>query len=170
FFTVIRFISLRHPLVFYGLPGIVSLLVAVVFMYNALQLFDATRYISTNMILISVGAAVIGIVLLATAAIIYTIAALLKENRGVFYTVIQFISLRHPLAFYGLPGIVSLLVGVVFMYNALELFSSTRYVSTNITNMILISVGPAVIGIVLLATGSITYTIAALLKGRIKDI
>jgi hypothetical protein len=36
--------------------------------------------------------------------------------------------------------------------------------------MILISVGTAVIGIVLLATGSITYTIAALLKGRIKDI
>jgi len=107
---------------------------------------------------------------LATASIIYTIAALLKETTGVFYTVIQFISLRHPLAFYGLPGIVSLLVAVVFMYNALELFSSTRYVSTSITNMILISVGTAVIGMVLLATGAIIYSIAALLKGRIKDI
>jgi glycosyltransferase involved in cell wall biosynthesis len=88
----------------------------------------------------------------------------------VLYSIVQFISLRHPLAFYGLPGIVSLLVAVVFMYNALELFSSTRYVSTNITNMTLISVGTAVIGIVLLATGAIIYTIAALLKGRIKDI
>jgi glycosyltransferase involved in cell wall biosynthesis len=169
-YSIVQFISLRHPLAFYGLPGIVSLLVAVVFMYNALELFDATRYISTNMILISVGTAVIGMVLLATGAIIYTIAALLKETRGVFYTIIQFISLRHPLAFYGLPGIVSLLVAVVFMYSALELFSTTRYVSTNITNMILISVGTAIIGIVLLATGAIIYTITALLKGRIKDI
>ena len=90
-YSIIHFISLRHPLAFYGLPGIVSLLVAVVFMYNALELFDDTRYISTNMILISVGTSVIGIVLLATASIIYTIAALLKETRGVFFTNIRII-------------------------------------------------------------------------------
>jgi hypothetical protein len=35
--------------------------------------------------------------------------------------------------------------------------------------MILISIGMAVVGVVLLATGTILYTLTALLKGRIKE-
>jgi glycosyltransferase involved in cell wall biosynthesis len=84
---------------------------------------------------------------------------------GVLYSVLQFISLRHPLAFYGLPGIVLLGVAALFLRNALHLFSTTGYVSTN---MILISVGIAVVGVVLLATAAIVYTLIALLKGRVK--
>jgi glycosyltransferase involved in cell wall biosynthesis len=91
----------------------------------------------------------------------------LSHGIGVLYTVIQFISLRHPLSFYGLPGIVLIIVSVGFASNALELFSKTRYISTN---MILISIGTIVIGVVLLATAAILYTITALLKGKIKDI
>jgi glycosyltransferase involved in cell wall biosynthesis len=83
----------------------------------------------------------------------------------VLYSVFQFVSLRHPLAFYGLPGIVLLGIAAFFMKNALNLFSNTGYVSTN---MILISVGVAVVGVVLLATAAILYTLIALLKGRIK--
>lgn len=81
--------------------------------------------------------------------------------------VLQFISLRHPLLFYGTPGIVLLLIAAFFTSTALELFSQTRYVSTN---MILISVGLALIGVVLLATGSIVYTLIALFKGKLKDV
>lgn len=84
----------------------------------------------------------------------------------VFYSVFQFISLRHPMAFYGLPGIVLLGVAAFIMRNALNLFSKTGYVSTN---MILIAVGIAVVGVVLLATAAILYTLIALLKGKIKE-
>lgn len=91
----------------------------------------------------------------------------ISHGVGVLYSVFQFISLRHPLAFYGLPGIALLIVAAFYMSNAMELFSTTRYISTN---MILVSVGTAVVGVVLLATGSILYTITALLKGRIRDI
>jgi glycosyltransferase involved in cell wall biosynthesis len=86
---------------------------------------------------------------------------------SVLYSLIQFISLRHPLAFYGFPGIILLIIAAVFTSKALELFSASRYISTN---LILISVGTAIVGIVLLATGAILYTITALLKGRIKEI
>ena len=86
---------------------------------------------------------------------------------GVLYSVLQFISLRHPLAFYGLPGIVLLGVAALFMKNALNLFSTTGYVSTN---MILISIGIAVVGVILLATAAIVYTLVALLKGKIKEL
>ena len=84
----------------------------------------------------------------------------------VLYSVFQFISLRHPFAFYGLPGIVLLVISAFIMRNALNLFSKTGYVSTN---MILIAVGVAVIGVVLLATAAILYTLIALLKDRIKE-
>ena len=49
-------------------------------MRNALNLFSKTGYVSTNMILIAVGIAVVGVVLLATAAILYTLIALLKDR------------------------------------------------------------------------------------------
>ena len=85
---------------------------------------------------------------------------------SVAYSVFQFISLRHPLAFYGVPGIALLGIAAYFMKNALDLFAKTEYVSTN---MILIAVGIAVVGVVLLATAAIVYTLIALLKGKIKN-
>lgn len=91
----------------------------------------------------------------------------LSHGMGVLYTIMQFISLRHPLAFYSLPGIVLLIVAAFYMNNAMELYSSTKYISTN---MILVSVGTAVVGVVLFATGVILYTLTALLRGRIKEI
>jgi glycosyltransferase involved in cell wall biosynthesis len=77
-YSVIQFISLRRPLAIYGIPGIILLAIAGGFMYNALDLYSATKYISTNMILVSVGAAITGMILLAVAIIINTITALLK--------------------------------------------------------------------------------------------
>jgi len=90
----------------------------------------------------------------------------ISHGIGVLYSVFQFISLRHPLAFYGLPGIALLGIAAYFMKHALNLFSETGYVSTN---LILISVGIAVVGVVLLATAAIVYTLIALLKGRMKS-
>jgi glycosyltransferase involved in cell wall biosynthesis len=85
---------------------------------------------------------------------------------GVLYSIVQFISLRHPLAFYGLPGLGLLIVSAFVLNNALELFSRTGFVSTN---MILVSVGAAVVGVVLLATGAILYTLIALFKGKLRE-
>jgi glycosyltransferase involved in cell wall biosynthesis len=79
---------------------------------------------------------------------------------------IQYISLRRPLLFYGCPGIALLILAAIFTSNALELFSQTRYVSTN---FILVSVGFAVVGAIFLATGAIVYTLVALFKGKLKE-
>jgi hypothetical protein len=75
---VLRHMSFKKPLLFYGLPGIILLVVASLFMYNALDLFSNTRFVSTNMIILSLGFAIMGILLLATSAIIYTIISLFK--------------------------------------------------------------------------------------------
>jgi hypothetical protein len=83
------------------------------------------------------------------------------------FTLIQFISLRHPLVSYGIPGVALLITAAVFANTALDLFSENGYISTN---LIMVSVGSGVIGVVLLVTSTILYTLTALLKGRIKDI
>jgi glycosyltransferase involved in cell wall biosynthesis len=80
--SIIQFISLRHPLAFYVLPGLILLAIAAVFMYSAVDLYSSTKYISTNMILVSVGASIVGVVLLATGIILNTLIALLK-SRGI---------------------------------------------------------------------------------------
>jgi glycosyltransferase involved in cell wall biosynthesis len=80
---------------------------------------------------------------------------------------VQSISFRHPFLFYGLPGLVLLLFAAIFLYNAIELFSSTRYISTN---MILVSIGLALIGVILLSTGVVVYTLVALFRGKIKVV
>jgi hypothetical protein len=119
--------------------------------------------------MVSVGSGLLGAVLLITSNILYTLSALLKGNmgRGLVFTLIQFISLRHPLAFFGIPGTALLIIGAIFANTAMDLFSKDEYVSTN---LIMVSVGSGLLGAVLLITSTILYTLTALLKGRIKDI
>lgn len=169
-FSVIHFISLRHPLVFYGLPGIALLLVSAFFAYDSLELFSNTRFISINMILLSITTAIIGIILLTTGGILFTIAVMLaKETKSSqFFTVIQFICLRHPIVFFGLPGVGLLIFSGYFAYNALDYFSSWRYVTAELTNRLFVTVGTAIIGIILLSSGSMLYSIASMLKGKIR--
>jgi hypothetical protein len=161
---------LRNPLAFYGLPGIALLIIAAIFVNNIFVLFNETRFISTNMIMISLGSAIMGIVLLATGTILYSITALIRGRKGALFPVIQFISLRNPLAFYGLPGTTLLIVAAILASNIVETYNSTGNYTVIITIPILMSLGSAIIGIVLLATGTILYTITALLRGRIKEI
>jgi glycosyltransferase involved in cell wall biosynthesis len=169
-FSVLQFISLRHPLLFYALPGVALLVVSGVFAYSALDLFSSTRFISINMVLISISAAIIGIVLLTTGNILFTIAVMLTQRTktGILWDVVQFISLRHPLLFYALPGIALLLVSGVFAYYSLDFFSSSRYVTVKLTNLLFVMISTATIGIVFLTTGSVLITVAAMLKGRIR--
>jgi glycosyltransferase involved in cell wall biosynthesis len=78
--SIIQFISLRHPLTFYVLPGLILLAVAAIFAFSAVDLYSATKYIPTNMSLVSLGASIIGIVLLATGIILNRLIALLKRR------------------------------------------------------------------------------------------
>jgi glycosyltransferase involved in cell wall biosynthesis len=91
----------------------------------------------------------------------------LLHGAGLLFTLMQFVSLRHPLASYGVPGIALLIVAAVFTYIALDLLSKNGYVSTN---LIMVSVGSGMVGAVLLVTSTILFTLTALLRGRIKDI
>ena len=91
----------------------------------------------------------------------------ISHGVGGLYSVIQFISLRHPLAFYGIPGIAFLIIAVAMLNYGMMVYGSHRHSSVE---YIVSAVGFGVVGVVLLATGAILYTIIALLKGKIKDL
>lgn len=91
----------------------------------------------------------------------------LSHGFSVISHLLKHMSFKKPLLFYGFPGLVLLVISAIFMYNALDLFSNTRYVSTN---MIILSLGFAIMGILLLATSAIVYTLISLFKGRLREL
>jgi hypothetical protein len=88
---VIQFVSIKHPLLFYGLGGIALLCVAASYTHWALDLYSDKKYISTNMILLSVGSGLLGVVLLATAVIfIHPERSVKGKDRGLLIFLVQF--------------------------------------------------------------------------------
>lgn len=78
--TTMKFISIEHPLKFYGIPGFVFLAIGLGFMVWTLQVFGETRQIITNISLISIGAILVGIVFIMTATMLYSIVNLIREQ------------------------------------------------------------------------------------------
>jgi len=81
-FSTMKFISIEHPLKFYGIPGIVFLGIGLFFVVWTLQYFTETRQILTNLALIGVSGVILGIVLVMNAILLYSIVNLIREKRG----------------------------------------------------------------------------------------
>ncbi|MCP8309748.1 MAG: glycosyltransferase family 2 protein, partial [archaeon] len=69
--SMIKFMSIKRPLLFYGVPGATSLMIALAFWVWTLRIFSETRQIMTNIALIAIGTTMVGLMLLTTAIILY---------------------------------------------------------------------------------------------------
>jgi len=78
--STLKFISIEHPLRFYGIPGIGFLIIGLIFTVFTLQLFSETREIVTNVSLLAIGTIIFGTMLLMTSIILYSIANLVRER------------------------------------------------------------------------------------------
>ena len=78
--ATLKHISIRHPLLLYGGPGLISLATSLIFWVWTLQIFAATREISTNIALISVGATIVGLTLMTTSIILWVIVGASREK------------------------------------------------------------------------------------------
>ena len=76
----IKFISIQHPLKFYGIPGIVFLTIGLIFIIFTIQGFSETRQILLSTSIIGFGSMIFGTILLLTSIILYTLVTLVKEN------------------------------------------------------------------------------------------
>tara|TARA_B110000014_G_C20022525_1_gene530605 strand:- start:174 stop:1061 length:888 start_codon:yes stop_codon:yes gene_type:complete len=80
-FSTIKYTSIEHPIKFYGIPSIILLLSGSVFTYFAIQYYVEFGRLSTNLTLIGVGLFFIGIVLLITAILLYSLVSVVREGR-----------------------------------------------------------------------------------------
>jgi len=76
----VKYLSTRRPLLFYGVPGFMAMVVALVFFVWTFQVFQETRSISTNLALMALGATMVGLMLMTTAIILWVITSVLKRG------------------------------------------------------------------------------------------
>lgn len=78
--STLKFISIDHPLKFYGIPGTIFLIVGLFFTIWTLQLFSETREIVTNISLLAIGTIIFGTMLMMTSIILYSVVNLIREK------------------------------------------------------------------------------------------
>jgi glycosyltransferase involved in cell wall biosynthesis len=79
--STVKQMSIRHPLLFYGLPGVISMLISLFFWIWTVQTFATTRQVITNVTLIAVASTLVGLVLLTTAMILWVLVSVVREVR-----------------------------------------------------------------------------------------
>ena len=80
FFSILKFISIRHPLTFYGGFGFLSILVSLIFGFMTLDYYQQWGRVITNLALISVAAGVVGFLSLFTGIILFTLITIVREK------------------------------------------------------------------------------------------
>ena len=86
-----------------------------------------------------------------------------SHGTSVLFSTIKFTSIEHPLKFYGIPAIIFLGIGFVFMLWTFQTYAVEKEIITNIT---LIGIGSLVIGIVFLLSAILLYSLVSVVRER----
>jgi len=77
--STVKYLSINRPLLFYGLPGGVSLLVSLYFWGWTFKIYSLTRSINTNITLIAIVTTLVGLILLNTSIILWVVGSQIRE-------------------------------------------------------------------------------------------
>ncbi len=78
--STIKFTSIAHPLKFYGIPSVIFLAIGLVFTLLAIEFYVDVGRLNTNLTLIGAGTILIGVVLLITSILLYSLVSVVKEK------------------------------------------------------------------------------------------
>jgi glycosyltransferase involved in cell wall biosynthesis len=78
--STIKFISIEHPLKFYGIPGLIFVAIGLIFTIFTIQGFTETRQILLSTAILGVGTIVFGTVLLMTSIILFSVVSVIREK------------------------------------------------------------------------------------------
>jgi len=81
-FSTMKFTSIEHPLKFYGIPGLILLINGLFFIVWTIQGFTETREIITNISLIGIGSTILGVMLLMTSIMLYSLVNVVREKHS----------------------------------------------------------------------------------------
>ena len=80
-FSTIKFTSIEHPLKFYGIPSVIFLTIGMIFTSLAVQYYVDVGRLNTDLTLIGAGTILIGIILLISAILLYSLVSVVREKR-----------------------------------------------------------------------------------------
>lgn len=80
FFSVVKFVSIRHPLLFYGGFSAIWFVVALVFGIQTLDYYARWGRVVTNLALISVSAGIMAFLSFFTGIILFTLITVMREK------------------------------------------------------------------------------------------
>ena len=79
--STIKYTSIERPLTFYGIPSVIFLFIGIIFSYMAIQYYVELGRLSTNLTIVGVSAVLIGIVLLITATLLFSLVSIVREGK-----------------------------------------------------------------------------------------
>ncbi len=79
--STMKFISIEHPLKFYGIPGILFLAIGLFFIVWTVHEFAIGGSIITNISIIGIGLIILGSVLTMTSILLYSLVSVVRERR-----------------------------------------------------------------------------------------
>lgn len=78
--STVKHLSMRRPLLFYGVPGFASLVTALIFWVWTLQIYTTTKIVITNITLIAIGATIVGLMLMTTGIMLWVLISVVRER------------------------------------------------------------------------------------------
>jgi glycosyltransferase involved in cell wall biosynthesis len=81
FFSLLKFISIRHPLTFYGGFSALMFLIATVFGVQTLDYYTRWGRVVTNLALVSVAAGILGFLSFFTGVILFTLITVVRDEQ-----------------------------------------------------------------------------------------
>ena len=79
--STMKFISIEHPLKFYGIPGILFLAIGLFFIVWTVHEFTIGGSIITNISIIGIGSIILGSILTMTSILLYSLVSVVRERR-----------------------------------------------------------------------------------------
>lgn len=79
--ALVKHVSIRHPLLFYGLPGFVFFLGGLGFGLWMLDIYAATKAVATNVALVAIAGVTIGLVLMTTSILLWVLVTVFREEK-----------------------------------------------------------------------------------------
>jgi len=77
--STLKYVAIERPLVFYGIPGIIFLLIGLAFGVWTIQIYSEEGQVITNIALVGIGGVIMGTTLMLAATILYSIVSVVKR-------------------------------------------------------------------------------------------
>ena len=84
-----------------------------------------------------------------------------SHGTSVIFSTIKYVAIERPLTFYGIPGAIFFLIGLIFGAWTIQIFTQEGEV---ITNVALVGIGGIIFGTVLMITATILHSIVSIVR------